>query len=132
MRRQRVSAEWWQPHGLSRAKVQKLTCWWIAAAPRFSRCLCCSEREKAAKTELECLYHISKQAAGACVYLDVIFIVCQHKNINKMKQILLVLPHSNPLSILIPKGPNIVAVALLLHWKAGHRMEEGHHCFSAS
>lgn len=65
------------------------------------------------------------------MYLGVIYIVCQHKNINKMKQILLLLPDSNPFSILIPKGPRIVVVAFLLHWKSQDTMEKGHHCFSA-
>jgi len=46
-----------------------------------------------------------------------------------MKQLLLVLPDSNPFSILIPNGSSTVGVAFLLYWKSGHRMEEGHRCF---
>lgn len=43
------------------------------------------------------------------MYLEVIFIVYQHENISKNKEILLVLPDSNLFSVLIPKTPRYCA-----------------------
>lgn len=52
------------------------------------------------------------------MYLEVIFIVCQHENLYK-KEILLVFPDSNPLSVLIPKMPRYCAYCIPVELEIG-------------